>query len=231
MSETPAAGEWPAGFALYPRVAGPDAALVDAVRDVPAAVVSDALGRITGAVGLHAYAGDQIMCGTAVTARVRPGDNLMIHLAIQVAQAGDVIVVDAGGDVSHGIVGGNMRATMMKKGIAGLVIDGAIRDLAEFAEGGFPVFARGSNHRGPSKDGPGEVNVPVSCAGLVVNPGDVVIGDLDGVVAIRKEILESAIVAIRAQEAREIAIRSATVNGTTDPERFNKILRALGCPV
>jgi len=230
MTQT-TAGKWPAGFALLPRVPGPDPALVDAVRGVPTAFVSDAIGRCTGSIGLHAYSGDEIMCGVAVTVRVRPGDNLMFHKALELALPGDVIVVDAGGDISTAIAGGNIRATMMRKGLAGLVVDGALRDLAEFAEGGLPAFARGSNHRGPSKDGPGEVNVSISCAGMVVNPGDLVIGDLDGVVTIPRDSLADELPAIRAIQERETILRASIENGTTDPGRFNKILRALGCPV
>jgi regulator of RNase E activity RraA len=230
MTETTQA-VWPAGFAMNPRVPGPAPEILNQVRGVPTAMVSDSIGRIRGSIGLRAYSGDEIMCGVAVTVRVRPGDNLMFHKALEIAQAGDVLVVDAGGELSQAIVGGNIRATMIQKKVAGIVLDGALRDLTEWAEGGMPAFAKGSNHRGPSKDGPGEVNVPISCAGMVVKPGDVIIGDPDGVVAIGGDELEGWLPAIRATLAREDSVRAMNIAGTADPERFNKILRALGCPV
>ena len=85
---------------------------------------------------------------------------------------------------TQAVFGGLMRTTAITKRFAGLVVDGAVRDTIEFAEGGFPCFARGVNHRGPSKDGPGEINIPISCAGMVVHPGDLMLGDLDGVICI-----------------------------------------------
>ncbi|MGC4112600.1 MAG: RraA family protein [Nocardioides sp.] len=222
---------WPAGFLIRDRVPGPDPTLLAELDGIPAAYVSDAMGKATGGVGLHAYGGPQIMCGPAITVRVRPGDNLMVHKSFDLAQAGDVIVVDAGGDLAQAIIGGNMRATMRRKGIAGIVIDGAIRDLDEFAEGGFPAFAKGICHRGPSKDGPGEINVPIACAGMVVHPGDIVIGDSDGVVTVQQADLPALVSAVKDVVHREETLRHAIENDATDPERFDSILRAKGCPV
>lgn len=222
---------WPAGFMIKERVPGLEPELLAELKGIPSAYISDAVGKATGAIGLHAYGGREIMCGTALTVRVRPGDNLMVHKSFDYAQPGDVIVVDAGGDIGQSIVGGNMRATMRRKGIAGIVIDGAIRDLDEYAEGGLPAFAKGVCHRGPSKDGPGEINVPIACAGMVVHPGDLVVGDSDGVVAIARADVPALIEAVRKVVEREDALRHAIETDSTDPERFDSILRAKGCPV
>jgi RraA family protein len=222
---------WPAGFLIRERVSSPDPALLAQLDGIPAAYVSDAMGKATGAVGLTAFGGPTIMCGSAITVRVRPGDNLMVHKAIDYAQAGDVIVVDAGGETAQAIIGGNMRATMQRKGIAGIVIDGAIRDLDEFAEGGFPAFAKAICHRGPSKDGPGEINVPIACAGMVVHPGDVVVGDSDGVVVVAQEDLPALVLAVQDVVRREDKLRHDIEHDSTDPDRFNSILRAKGCPL
>jgi len=172
-----------------------------------------------------------VLCGPAVTVRVRPGDNLMIHKALTMVAPGDVLVVDGGADLTQALVGGLMRTTCIARQLAGLVIDGAVRDLCEWAGDGMPIFARGHTHRGPSKDGPGEVNVPVSCAGLVVLPGDLVVGDADGVIAVPAAEAASVLEKTRAHLAREAAIREANRAGTADPERFDAVLRAKGLPV
>lgn len=118
-----------------------------------------------------------------------------------------------------------------EKKIAGFVVDGAIRDLAEWADGEIPVYAKGHTHRGPDKDGPGEVNTSIACAGLVVNPGDLILADSDGVIAIRPDQAEAVLIKAKAHLQKEAAIRESNANGTSDPERFNAILRKAGCPV
>ena len=127
------------------------------------------------------------MAGTAVTARSRGGDNLTFLRALEFCRPGDVLLVDAGGDVNNAIVGGILTFYAASIGLAGVVIDGAIRDVAEIREREFPVYARGVTHRGPYKDGPGEINVTVSVGGMVVNPGDIVVGDQDGLLAIPQD--------------------------------------------
>lgn len=224
---------WPPGYAVHPRAAGPDAATVAAFRQVPAAHASDCLGRSLGAIGLLAYHADlkRVLCGPAITVRARPGDNLMLHKAMLMAQPGDVIVVDGGGDCTQALIGGLMRTTALARGIAGFVIDGAIRDIAEWAEGGLPIYARGHTHRGPSKEGPGEVNVPIACAGLSVMPGDLVLGDADGVLAIPAAEVAALLPRVQAKARQEERVREANRSGTPDVERIDALLRARGCPV
>ena len=222
--------QWPVGFTILPRVSTLPAELVNAFRDVPTAFASDCLGRSVGATGLRPFHGDAPMCGIAVTVRIRPGDNLMIHKALVLAQAGDVIVIDGAGDLTQSVVGGLIRTTAIVKKLGGLVVDGAIRDTAEFAEGGFPCFARGAVHRGPSKDGPGEVNVPIACAGMIVHPGDLVLGDGDGVIAVPAAEVAALLPRVRAHAERENRMRNSILAGTTDPDRFDSILRSKGVP-
>ncbi|WP_321882144.1 RraA family protein [Paraburkholderia bannensis] len=224
---------WPAGFFVGQRTLVPSAAQIEAFRSVPVAHAGDCMGRSTGAYGLTAYhhSVTLTMCGPAITVRVRPGDNMMIHKAIELAQPGDVIVVDGGGDLTQALIGGLMRTSALTKKIGGFVIDGAIRDLAEWAEGGVPVYARGHTFRGPSKEGPGEVNVPIACAGMVVNPGDLILGDADGVIAVPVDRLDTLLPLVRAHADKEDTIRATNAAGTADPERFNALLRKKGCPV
>jgi RraA family protein len=225
--------EWPAGYRINPRVDRLAPEIVAGFRDLPAAAIGDAMSRNVGAYGLRQYHQglNVIMAGLAVTVRVRPGDNLMIHQALMMVEKGDVLVVDGGGDITQALIGGLIRTTCIAKGLAGIVVDGAVRDLAEWAEKGMPCFARGHTHRGPSKDGPGEINVPISCAGLAVMPGDLVIGDADGVIAVPAEEAAGVLEKTRLHLMREAKIRESNRTGTSDPERFAAILRAKGLPV
>lgn len=227
----------PTGFAIHERSQSPDPDLVEAFRTIPTTIVSDCLGRHTGAVGLEVFHGDTslVLCGAALTVRVRPGDNLMLHKALTLARPGDVLVVDGSGDVSHALAGGLMRLAALARGVAGLVIDGAIRDVRDWAEGELPVFARGHSYRGPTKDGPGEINVPVACAGLAVSPGDLVLGDADGVVAVPAGRLEELLERARAKQADEeeqerhhLASRVDASLLARDEERVGALLQAKG---
>jgi RraA family protein len=159
------------------------------------------------------------MVGTALTMRTCMGDNLAIHQALELLRPGDVIVVDGGGDVSRALIGEIMMTIAQSRGAAGYVIDGAIRDAAMIAQSDFPCFARAAIHRGPYKNGPGEINVPVNVGGLVVMPGDIVVGDADGVVAFPQNEAGALLQAVRAQEEREaeilLSIREGRYAGAT----------------
>ena len=187
---------------------GPQAApdLIAGFRGAATAVISDNLDRLPGAIDLRAFHRGGTLVGTALTVRTRSGDNLAIHQALNLVRPGDVVVVDGGGDVSRALVGEIMKAIAESKGAAGFVIDGAIRDAAAFAASDFPCFARAAIHRGPYKTGPGAINVPVSIGGWVIAPGDIVVGDADGVVAFPQSLAPGLLEAVRAQEAREAAI-------------------------
>ena len=196
-----------------PSAAQADSSILDALRDIPVSALSDNMHRNTGSAGLHPYQrpGKKTMAGTAVTVRSRGGDNLTYLRALEFCRAGDVLLVDAGGDLNNAVAGGILTFYAATIGIAGVVIDGAIRDVAEIRERDFPVYARGVTHRGPYKDGPGEINVPVCVGGMVVNPGDVVVGDQDGLLAIPQEdvrlVIEKALAVLEAEAETMRAMR------------------------
>lgn len=179
------------------------AALVEAFRTAAVAVISDNMNRLYGTRGLRPYHRSGKLIGTAVTVKTRPGDNQIIHKAYEFLRPGDVLVVDGGGDMTQALVGEIMMSRARAMGVAGFVIDGAIRDVAAFADADFPCFARSVTHRGPYKTGPGEINVPVSIDGMVVMPGDLVIGDEDGVIAFDRAEADALLALVRLQEVRE----------------------------
>lgn len=169
-------------FPSPPQAAAEDLAQL---RKLAVALVSDSMHRGTGSMGVQPYHKPSAfsMAGTAVTVRCRGGDNLTSLRAFDYCRPGDILVIDAGGDLSNAIVGGIITAAAAMLGLGGMVIDGAIRDVAEIREREFPVYASGVTHRGPYKNGPGEINVPVSIGGMVVSPGDIIVGDQDGLLA------------------------------------------------
>jgi regulator of RNase E activity RraA len=182
--------------------------ILAALRDLPLAALSDNMHRNIGTVGIQPYHKpvDKTMAGTAVTARSRGGDNLTYLRALEFCRPGDVLVVDAGGDPCNAVVGGILTYYAATIGLAGVVIDGAIRDVAEIRSKEFPVYARSVTHRGPYKDGPGEINVPITVGGMVINPGDIVVGDQDGLLAIPQdggvqELIEKARAVLVAEAA------------------------------
>lgn len=160
-------------------------AVVRRFRDsaVPTPNVVDVMARFGTLRGLHRVSGPYL-AGPALTIRTRPSDNLMVHRALDLAEPGDVLVVDACGGSDHAIIGGLMARYASHRGIAGIVIDGAVRDVEDLVNLGLPVFARGVNPNGPYKDGPGEINTPISCGGEAVLPGDLILGDADGVAVV-----------------------------------------------
>jgi regulator of RNase E activity RraA len=182
-----------------------DAGVLAKLRDIPLAALSDNMHRNIGSTGLHPYhrPGLKTMAGTAVTARSRGGDNLTYLRALEFCRPGDVLVIDAGGDLNNAVVGGILSFYAAHIGVVGVVIDGAIRDVAEIRDRDFPVYARGVTHRGPYKDGPGEINVPISVGGMVVQPGDIVVGDQDGLLAIPQqgadELIQKALATLEAE--------------------------------
>ncbi|RQM47381.1 RraA family protein [Paraburkholderia bannensis] len=190
-------------------------ATIAALRELPVSTLSDSMHRNTGTSGLRPYhrPGKLTMAGTAVTVRSRGGDNLAYLRALDFCRPGDVLVVDAGGDLNNAVVGGILSFYAASAGLAGLVVDGAIRDVAEIRERDFPLYARGVTHRGPYKDGPGEINVPVCVDGMVVHPGDIVVGDQDGLLAIPQADAESVIEKARAVVKAEAETMRAVREG------------------
>lgn len=218
------------GFRILPMKRKVDKQIIEEYRNVVTPHISDNLNRIH-AIGskLRPYHKEGKLVGTAITVKTRPGDNLLVHKAIDMAEPGDVIVVDAGGDTTNAIVGEIMLRIAKRNGIAGFIIDGAIRDTKAFMEGKFPVYAAGVTHRGPYKDGPGEINVPISIDGMCVHPGDLLIGDEDGIAVIPAEFAEELLVKIRKQELKESEIFESIDNNTIDRSWIDETLKQRGC--
>lgn len=218
------------GFRILPKTKKVDKELVEKYRNVVTPHISDNLNRMfAGGAKLRPFHKEGSLLGTALTVKTRPGDNLMVHKAIDIAEPGDVIVVDAGGDTTNAIVGEIMLEIARKNGIVGFVINGAIRDTGAFQKSDFPVYAVGVSHRGPYKDGPGEINVPISIEGMVINPGDLIVGDEDGVVAVPRESAEELLGKIKMQEKREKEIFDTIKDGTIDRSWVDKSLKEKGC--
>ena len=188
------------GMRVFTKRHMPDMELVEKFRGLPTANVCDCmerLGVMDSDIRLMSAPVSGEMLGVALTVKTSNGDNLMIHEAMELAGPHDVIVVDNEGGRNRSLAGMNMFGLMQYRKIAGIVIDGPIRDIDTTSKMDFPVYASGVTARGPYKDGRGDVNVPISCGGVSVCPGDIILGDMDGVLVIPRQdaeaILEKAI--------------------------------------
>jgi len=218
------------GFRILPMPARPPKKLLKALGAMVTAHLSDNMNRmVAGGAALRPKHGGGKLCGPALTVKVAPGDNLMVHKAIDLAAPGDVIVVDAGGVLTTAIIGDIMSSLAEKRGLAGMVIYGAIRDAAEIRARRFPVYACGVTHRGPYKNGPGEINVPIALDGMVVQPGDIIVGDTDGVVAVPQQHAEEVLALARSQLAKESATLKDIAAGKADRRWVDELLRQHGC--
>ncbi len=221
----------PIGFRILPFPPQPAAKIITALRKIATAHLRDNMHR------LHAVGPDLWPChrggklvGAALTVKVSPGDNLMVHKAIDIARPGDVIVVDAGGINTQAIIGEIMASLAERNGVAGMVIDGAIRDADALALSSFPVYASGVTHRGPYKNGPGEINVPVVIGDAVVNAGDIIIGDDDGLLVLPQALAEETIALALVQAKQEAALlKTIRGKGKVDRSWVDITLRAKGC--
>lgn len=219
------------GFRINRRNQKVSAEVVERFRNLPAANVSDAMARmVASGPRIRPMHGGGVLAGAALTVKIRPGDNLMVHKAIEIAEPGDVIVVDAGGDLTTAIIGEIMASHAAARGVAGIVINGAIRDAAALRAGHFPVFAAGVTHRGPYKDGPGEINVAVALDGMVIEPGDLVLGDDDGLVSVPFGHVETVHAAAHAKQmAEEKMLASIRAGAPQDKRWVDETLKRLGC--
>ena len=193
--------------------------VIEALRDLGSATVHEAQGG-RGALGSRIKPIDpgSRLGGRALTVDAAPADNLIIHVALLKAQPGDVLVVDAKAFMEAGPWGDVLTEAAMVKGIAGLVIDGAVRDAAAIEAMGFPVFCGGLSIKGTGKNQPGRVGAPVLVAGTMVNTGDIVIGDRDGVVVVRADEAQAILESARARAAKEEGFRASLRAGHSTVE-------------
>jgi len=218
------------GFRIRTQWQRLDPAFVTDFAELPVAVVSDVMSRLVGGgTNLRPMHISGVLAGPALTVKVRPGDNLMIHKAIEMAQPGDIIVVDAAGDTTNSLMGELMLAHAIKRGVAGFVLNGAIRDAQAYRDQNLPVYAVGVTHRGPYRDGPGEIGFPISIEGMVIEPSDLMLGDLDGVVCVPKTDLASVLAGARKKSAAEQKQMAQTLDGSVDKSWIDKVLDEKGC--
>jgi regulator of RNase E activity RraA len=221
------------GFSVQPIARRISPEIARKYQSLPVANVSDCMSRLTGGgPRLRPYHREGVLSGPAFTVKTRPGDNLMVHKALDIALPGDVVVVDAGGDLTNSIVGEIMITYAMKRGLAGLVINGSIRDSDAVRQMSFPVYAAGVTHRGPMKSGPGEIGRAIAFDGMVIEPGDLIIGDGDGVLCIPFSEVEEVYQAAAAKNKAENKILAdLQAGGSMDRAWVDIALEQLGCKV
>ncbi|MBB3962915.1 RraA family protein [Rhizobium metallidurans] len=219
------------GFRIFTQINRPDPSLIEAFRGVPAANIGDCLNRSSQLDARISKISKGNVLGPAFTVKSRAGDNLLLHKALDMAQPGDVIVFDAHGDLTNAITGELMMQTAVRKKLGGVIIDGAIRDLATLREMDLPIFAAGVTPAGPYKDGPGEINVPVSIGSVVVHPGDIIVGDDDGIVVVRPGDAADIAAKARKKHAAEEEKMASIKAGTLNTDWIDKELAAKGCEI
>lgn len=203
--------------------------LVRQASEFQAAILADVAGRRGALHGRIAALRPRMkLCGPALTVDVRAGDNLMIHAAMALAKPGDVLVIDGKGDRTAALMGTIMMTACQQLGLAGVVIDGAARDSLEIAEMDFPVFSVGCNPNGPTKNVPGRIGHPVSCGGVTVRSGDLVLADADGVVVVERERVEGLLPLARRKVEDEAARIAQIRKGNTSASWLLPALRTAG---
>lgn len=191
------------GFRIRMEIERPAPSLVSMFRDFETPDISDILNRMyTMSPEIRNVVNEEPLIGPACTVKVFPGDNLMVHKALDAARPGDVVVVDTSGSQRNAVLGDLVTNKAKHRGIAGFIVDGLVRDLPGLKEAGLPVYARGVTPFGPLHRGPGELNYTVSCGGIVVNPGDIIVADTSGIAVVRREVAEDTIMRLRAHRAR-----------------------------
>lgn len=196
-----------------------DPQVLRALADVPTTMLSDALGRWGNMdPAIRPLAVGMRVCGPALTLRCWPADNLTVHRAIELAAPGDVLVIDGGDGRDTALMGDILVYAARLRGIAGVVLQGMVRDRADIAAQGFPVFACGATARGPVKETLGPIRIPIQCGGVLVRPGDIVAGDDDGVVVVPQEEADAVVEKVRAIREKEAKVRKALAAGQATPD-------------
>jgi regulator of RNase E activity RraA len=204
---------------------------VSKFRGIPTANISDCMSRMAaGGARIRPMHSEGFLAGPAFTVKTRPGDNLLVHKALDMAQSGDVIVVDAGGELTNSIIGEIMSTYAEARGIAGLVINGAIRDHSSIEKSNYPIFAAGVSHRGPLRSGPGEIGRAIALDGMVIEPGDLIVGDGDGIMCIPFDQTEEVFKAVSKKvEVETKALADIRAGKSSDRSWVDKALKELGC--
>jgi len=222
----------PVGFRVYTSVRRADPALVARIAALRSPDLSDAMQRAgtmdNGIRSITVPAGRIV--GPAVTVSVPTGAFNVVKAGLQQTRRGDVLVINAGGSLRGALIGGNVCRGLLHRGVAGVVADGAVRDADEISADGLPVYARGLSAMMGPIDGPGEVNVPIACGHVVVHPGDIIVADSDGIVAIRPDEAERIAAATERILASHAAAQEILLRGdVTNIANIERSLREQGC--
>jgi regulator of RNase E activity RraA len=217
------------GYRINPSKRFLSQEIVNEYAGIPTSIISDCMERMFAMESrIKPYHPKPNIAGLALTIHCPPGDNLVLQKAIEIAEPGDVLVMNAGGDTTQAPVGEIVVSNCIRRGIAGLIIDGPIRDSDTLPTLAIPVFAKGVTHRGCYKDGPGEINVTIACGGVVVRPGDLVIGDNDGVVVVPHEEAEGLLPELKKKVKQEEVVLDQIRNKTVDRSWVDQELRDKG---
>lgn len=220
------------GFRIRRNFERPSPDLIALFRDFETPDISDILNRMyTMVPEIKNLINDQPLVGPALTVKVFPGDNLMVHKALDVAKPGDVVVIDTSGSPRNAVMGDLVATKAKHRGIAGFIVDGLIRDLPAMQEVGLPVYARGITPFGPLHRGPGELGYSVSCGSIVVNPGDIVVADACGVAVVRREFAEDIIKRLHSHRAKLEAYIANVKAGRFSNAWVDDILAAENCMI
>lgn len=219
------------GFRIRNNFDRPDPEIVAGFAEFDAPTISDRMNRLyTMSPGIHNLTDSRLrILGPACTVKVYPGDNLMVHKALDIAQPGDVVVVDTSTSSMTAVLGDLVSTKARHRGLAGFVVDGLVRDLPAIrALGDFPVYARGVTPTGPLHRGPGEINYPICAGGIVVEPGDIIVGDQSGVVVVRKELAGDLLDRLSVAATKEADYAAAVARGDFSNDWVDALLDASG---
>jgi len=222
----------PIGKRIYLKREMPDYDVMMEFKKIPASNVADVMERscaMNPRIHLVSTPKEQMNVGPAYTVKARAGDNLALHAALNYIGEGDFLVVSNEEDNTRSLIGEVMMAYLKyTKKIAGIIVDGPIRDIDEISKWDFPVYATGTTPGGPYKEGPGEINVPIACGGISVNPGDIILADPDGVIVIPRKDAATVLKAAEEFQAKDEGKLVASKNGTANREWVTKSLQAKG---
>lgn len=219
----------PEGWEIITDVARAPDELLERFRGLGTGPVCDAQGRFAAMdYQIKPLDPNMDLLGSALTVWTRPCDNIAIYRALEMAQPNDVLVIATNGHTTNSVWGELTTLVGRARGLAGMVTDGTVRDSREIIEIGLPIFARGLTPNSPFKDGPAKINVPVICGGIGVSPGDIVIGDADGVVVVPQESAEATLERVAAIHDKEAAIRAEIEAGEIIPHNMARLLREKG---
>ncbi|MEE3716408.1 RraA family protein [Tumidithrix elongata RA019] len=218
------------GFRINRQIVRSSQENISRLANYPTPDISDFMNRLyTMDSGIKNLVNEAKIYAPACTVKVFPGDNLMVHKALDIAMPGDVIVVDAGSSFLNGVLGDLISTKAKHRGIKAFVIDGLIRDIDGIKDIGMPVFARGITPIGPLHRGPGEINFPICCGGIVVRPGDVICGDADGLVVVPQESLDELLVRLEKQKETMQTYEKNVRRGEFSNAWVDDILNQLHC--